>query len=250
MTVITYGRTESNRGAFELMVKSLIERHSLRTVCEVGAGARPLLEDEYVRERGLDCTLFDASEEQLQKAPSSCRKVVGDVYEYDADDLGPFDLIYSRSVAEHVKRGDLFHKAIHDLLVDDGFACHYFPTLYALPFVVNLLIPQQVSSIAKSLLIHGRRRSRYRKFPAYYSWCRGPSERQIRRLTEPGYDVLEYTGFFGHEHYYNHLPLLRKIHRGLMQVLVRHPSPHLTSFGMVVLRKRPDGPGATLDLGE
>ncbi|MCK4408852.1 MAG: class I SAM-dependent methyltransferase [Candidatus Eisenbacteria sp.] len=245
MTVVTYGETENNRGAFELLVKGLIERHSLRAVCEVGAGAKPLLEDEYVREHGLDCTLFDASEEELQEASSSCRTVVGDICAYDADNLGPFDLIYSRSVAEHIRRGDLFHKKIRDLLVDDGFACHLFPTLYALPFVVNVLIPEQVSTFGKSLLIHGRWRSKHKKFPAYYSWCRGPSERQITRLTELGYDVLEYTGFFGHEQYYNHLPLLRKVHRHLKRVLVRHPSPHLTSFGMVALRKRPDDPGST-----
>jgi uncharacterized UPF0146 family protein len=229
---ITFQRTLGDGTELEPPVRYLIETHSLKRICEVGAGRKPLLSDDYIREHGLDCTLLDASEHELSQALTSCTRVVADVGQ-----LGRFHLIYSRSVAEHIRRGCDFHRSIHGLLVDGGYACHHFPTLYALPFVMNILIPDEVATVLKSFLIHGKPRSEYTKFPAFYSWCRGPTRRQIERLTNAGFEVLEYTGYFGHEHYYRHLGPVRKIHRALVRFSLQHPSPHLTSFAMVTLRK-------------
>lgn len=78
------------------------------------------------------------------------------------------------------------------------------------------------------------------KFPAFYRWCRGPTQNQFARFRRIGYEVLAYRGFFGHE-YYNRLPGVRWIHERLTDVLVRHPVPALTTLACVILRK-PEAP--------
>ncbi len=45
-----------------------------------------------------------------------------------------------------------------------------------------------------------------------------------------------YRGFFGNI-YYSRIPILRDLHRVYTQYLVKHPTPYLTSFAQVVLRK-------------
>jgi hypothetical protein len=47
---------------------------------------------------------------------------------------------------------------------------------------------------------------------------------------------VQYWGFFGNI-YYTRIPILRNLHRAYTKYLVKHPSPYLTSFAQVVLRK-------------
>src|SRR5690606_5704293 len=85
---------------------------------------------------------------------------------------------------------------------------------------------------------------KFGKFPAYYRWCRGPTQRSMRRLERIGFHVDGYIGFFGHSGgvtygpgYYDAATPLRAFHESLARWLVRHPIPSLTSYAFVILSK-------------
>ena len=120
---------------------------------------------------------------------------------------------------------------------------HFFPTLFAFPFLMNRFLPERAARQAL-LAIRKRDLERHEKFPAYYSWCRGPTGAQIQRLTGLGWEIVDYVGLFGHGYYAN-IPVLRGAQRAFANMLVRHPLPWLTSYAYVVLR-RPLSPGANI----
>jgi 2-polyprenyl-3-methyl-5-hydroxy-6-metoxy-1,4-benzoquinol methylase len=205
--------------------------------CDVGGGAKPVLNPAQIERWQLDYLLLDTSQHQLDRAPDAYAKFRADILDPSAaSELlaagGRFDVVVSRWTAEHVSDGKRFHEAIFDLLAPGGYAIHFFPTLYSLPFVANLLLP---SALADALLRHAEP-GRTAKFPAHYRWCRGPTARQLRRLESVGFQIERYAGYFGH-HFYDSVPALRRAQRALAMMLVAHPLPALTSFALVVLRR-------------
>jgi len=212
----TYGRSSEARGNYSDLLARLIEDYSLKKVCEVGA-------------------LLDVSEEELSKANGDFKKVVLDICSPDFDLPEKYDLVFSKMLGEHVKDGELFHQNVLSVLSDGGLAAHFFPTLYAFPFIINRIIPESVAAWALNLLAP-RDAYRYAKLPSYYNWCRGPTRRQFRRFTDIGYEVAEYRGLFGHEGYYARMPAMRAASRAVSEYLARHPVALLTSYAWVVLR--------------
>src|SRR6185312_5672619 len=146
-----------------------------------------------------------------------------------------FDLVFSRMLAEHVRSGEHFHRNVFRLLRPGGVAVHCFPTLYSLPFPVNRAMPERWADAALRL-IQPRDRHQYAKFPAYYDWCRGPSPRAWRRLEGLGYEVVQYTGLFGHPYYGESGPLAW-LQQSVTRALLRHPVNALTSYAFLVLRR-------------
>jgi hypothetical protein len=59
----------------------------------------------------------------------------------------------------------------------------------------------------------------------------------IARFESLGYEVIEYTGYFGHEYYMKRLPWLHRIEELKSLFLVRHPVPQFCSYATLVLRK-------------
>ena len=234
---VSYGEHNEAWQTFESQVRTLIAAHGCRSICDVGGGANPLLSYEFIHSRGIDYTLLDISAAELAKAPPGFTTLVADVCDSNltSQAAGRFDLVFSKMVAEHVVSGEQFHRNVFELLAPGGLAFHFFPTLYCPPFLVNRLIPESVSSC---LLRVFAPRDKYQaaKFPAYYSWCRGPSRRMLRRFESLGYEVIQFRGFFGHN-YFNRVPLLRQLHRGLTSAAVRYPLPSLTSYAFLVVRK-------------
>ena len=220
---------------YSAFVQRMVQECGARKICDVGGGANPVLSLQFVNDNQLDCTVLDISSTELEKAPKGYKKLVQDI---EAEGSGPtdqFDLVVTKMMAEHLKNGRLFHKNIFSMLRPGGVAIHYFPTLYALPFLVNRLIPERLSSYMLDVFLP---RDRYQlgKFPAYYSWCYGPTSPMLKMLTEIGYEIMQYRGFFGNT-YYTRIPILRNLHRAYTQYLAKHPTPYLTSFAQVVLRK-------------
>jgi Methyltransferase domain len=204
--------------------------------CDVGGGAKPVLNPAQIERWQLDYVLLDASQEQLDRAPGAYTKSRADILDPAVTSGllagGQFDVVVSRWTAEHVSDGRRFHEAIFNLLAPGASAVHFFPTLYSLPFVANLLLP---SALSDALLRHAEP-GRTAKFPPHYRWCRGPTARQLRRLESVGYQVERYVGYFGH-HFYDSVPPLRRAQRALSATLVKHPLAALTSFALVVLRR-------------
>lgn len=236
MTKVTYADTSGAWHDFNAMIKRLIGEGSLKKVCEIGGGANPLLKPEYISVHGLDYTILDISEEELDKAPSEYKKLVADITVRSMNTQQQFDLVFSRMLAEHVRDAEIFHTNVRALMVEGGFACHFFPTLYALPFVINLMLPERLTDSLLHVL-SPRDRHKQGKFPAYYRWCYGPTGKQIERLESLGYAVSEYKGFFGHAGYYRKIPIIRDMHPYITRLLLEHPTPYLTSYAYVILKK-------------
>jgi SAM-dependent methyltransferase len=224
-------------------VHTLIESGS-KGVCDVGGGANPVASVADVQRFGLEYVVLDDSPDELQKAPSEYDTVVIDVEDRAAlerlvAERGSFDLVVSRWTAEHVAQGRSFHQQVHRLLRPHGSAVHLFPTLYSPVFVANRLLPHSVSAmIVPHVDKSGRERGgSHQSFRPYYSWCRGPTRRQLNRFGDIGFVVRRYVGFFGHP-YYARWTAICSAHEALSHWLVRHPAPALTSYALVVLERR------------
>lgn len=175
---------------------------------------------------------MDISATELAKAPDCYEKIVADICSRQ------LNFIFSRMLAEHVKDGAAFHGNVYRLLAPGGAAFHFFPTMWAPPFVLNRLLPERLGAAILHFIQSGRERGgRIGKFPAYYSWCRGPTLSQIARLKLLGYSVESYVGFFGHRGYYTKFPVLLKFHDSIVRWLLAHPKPWLTSFAYLTLAK-------------
>jgi SAM-dependent methyltransferase len=236
---INYGLTEDAWAGFLDKVRELIITRGCRTVCEIGGGANPALPLDFVQQHRLDYVIIDVSATELAKAPAGYRTRVQDVTGPIEGEQGTYDLVFSKMLAEHVKDGEVFHRNMHALLKPGGVAFHFFPTLYAPPYVLNLLLPERLTYRLLTLIQTGRENHGNKgKFPAHYRWCRGPTKRQLARLEAVGFHILNYTGFYGHAGYYKKMPMVERAHLALSRWLLRHPTPWLTSFAYAVLEKR------------
>ncbi len=214
-----------------------------RRFCDVGGGANPIVSTRKIEQLGLEYVLLDDSAEELAKAPAEYRTFQGNILDRARiSELlgqgGPFDVVASRWTAEHMPDGRAFHSQVFDMLRPGGAAVHLFPTLYSPPFLVNRLLPDAVSArILERSGGAGRvSESRHPKFPSYYSWCYGPSARQLKRLESVGFTIESYTGFYGHA-YYRRVAALEAAQRRLTALLLHRPVAALTSFALVVLRR-------------
>lgn len=204
-------------------------------VCEIGAGANPLLSRDERDRLGIAYTLVDIDAGELAKAPDDVCKIELDITSSPLP--RSFDLVVSMHLAEHVRDPKSMHRNVRSMLQPGGVAIHFFPTLYAAPFMINRVIPEK---LAERMLL---RLQPYRasegnrgKFPAYYRWCRGPTSRQLRRVLSIGFEVDEYIASFGHA-YYRHFPALQRLEDIKTQCLLRRPVPLLTSYAIIVLRR-------------
>ncbi len=233
---ITYRRSQEAWDNYQQTILDLIERYNCNRLCEIGGGANPALPMEYISSHGLSYTLLDISREELDKAPDGYEKMVADICDPQLQFEHQFDFMFSKMLAEHVPDGRRFHENVFRLLSPGGIAFHFSPTLFAFPFVVNLLIPDWLSAGLLNLF-SPRDKVREGKFPARYSWCRGPTSKHLQRFTDLGYDIDEVRGFYGHEDYYKKIPPLKAVHRMLVSRNLKKPNPITTSYVYLILRK-------------
>ena len=236
---IRYADSELVWVGYDRLIMETIEKYALKKVCDLGGGANPVLPLDYVKERGIEYTVLDLCKEELDKASDAYTKVVHDVMSAEIPPCAPFDLILTKMLAEHVPDGETFHKNIYAMLGKGGIAVHFFPTLYALPFLLNRLLPEWLGRALLKVLAP-RDRYHHDKFPARYSWCRGPTRSMQRRLEKLGYEIMEFWGLYGHRGYYLRIPFMVRFHDLIVKLLLKHPIPLLTSYAYIVLRK-PDG---------
>ena len=206
-------------------------------VCELGGGARPALDLEFLGRHGLTCLVVDASAAELEKAPRGYSTLVGDVSSPDfatGEHDGEYDVVFSRVVAEHVRDGAQFHRNARRLLRPGGIAMHFFPTLWWPPFIANRLLPETLAEQILHRLAPYRRADRG-KFPAYYHWCFGPTRRQLERFATVGFEVEHCVAYFG-EPSHTPGPILRGLNDAWTEWMLRRPSYHFTSYAGYTLR--------------
>ena len=220
---------------YEDLVVDWIGKVGAVDVCDIGGGRNPLLTPERVGELGLNYTVLDISQGELDLAPPEFDTVCADIAGQRFDTTDAFDFMFSKYVAEHVRSGELLHRNVLQALKPGGVALHYFPTLYCVPFMVNRIIPETLGSRILDVAAP-RDREREEKFPARYSWTRGPTRRQLERLQSVGFEVLEYTAGFGHD-YYRRIPVLRDVAERWFRMSERNEWYSFSSFAIVVLRK-------------
>jgi Methyltransferase domain len=222
----------------ESYLVSMIEKHSPRTLLEIGSGANPTLKTAHLARHKLRYITSDVDDCELRKAAPVYEARCFDVERgpLPEDLIAECDIIFSRMVNEHIRDGRAYHTNVRKLLRPKGLAIHCSATLHALPFLANFLMPAGLSGRLLDLFAP-RDRDEQEKFQAYYSWCRGPTRRMIGRFQELGYDVLSYYGYFGHGYYRSKLPVLDVLERAKARLLVRRPLPHLCSYAVVVLRR-------------
>jgi len=222
------------------MVLHLVEKQEVRSVCDFGGGANPVLSLDDIQRLGLRYLVVDASAEELAKTPPGYWTRALDLPTAPPVDLGGerFDLVVSKFVAEHVEDPAAFHTAVWDALRPGGFAAHFFPTLPSLPFVANRLLNGRESRRLIDLLQPGLRdrSGPFRKFRAYYRWCRGPSRRQYRRFESQGFEVVDYVVLVGHR-YYERFPAVQRAVDRVSRRAICLRQPALSTYAWVVLRR-------------
>jgi SAM-dependent methyltransferase len=218
-----------------------LEQLGAGKICELGGGARPAIELEFLERQQLSCLVVDISEAELLKAPAGYATLVGDVsssaFSTGGHD-GQYDLVFSRVLAEHVLDARQFHSNIRSLLKPGGIAMHFFPTLWWPPFIVNRLLPEAFAAKILLRLQPWRESSgRSGKFPAHYHWCFGPTAAQVARFAEVGFDVEHCVAYFG-ENSHAPGPILGRLNDAWTRWMVRRPNFHFTTYATYVLRAR------------
>lgn len=240
---ISYRYAQTAMDTLNLELRGLMGS-GVRRVCDVGGGANPVASVADVARLGIEYVVLDVSREEIAKAPPEYDSLLMNIDDRAAverlvAERGTFDVVVSRWTAEHVPRGRRFHDHIHRLLRPAGTAIHLFPTLYCPVFALNRVLPPRVTAFVVPHVDQSGREpgGAHETFRPYYSWCRGPTRRQVERLASVGFIVRRYVGFFGHP-YYARVSALRDASAALSHWLVRHPVPTLTSYALVVLERR------------
>ena len=225
--------------SFDDRLVELVQASGATDVGELGGGANPSLAVTRGAGRPVELTVLDISYDELAKAPSGVRKLRTDLCGDQPPVRERFDVVFSRMLCEHVPSGVRFHRNCRAMLRAGGNAMHFFPTVTALPFVVNRVLPEVLGErIVEAILPSRRRGGKHSKFPAYYRWCWGPTPQQLARYRSLGFDVVSYDAGIGHA-YYDKVPVLRDLERAKSRFLLEHPTPWLTAYALVVLRARP-----------
>lgn len=197
---------------------------------ELGAGRRPSFTLDEMPSTIQSYTVNDISPDELALLPQgyddACFDVGGDASNFTAH----YDVVFSRFLAEHVSDGEAMHRNVHQVLREGGVAFHLIPTLYAVPFVINRLLPERLTSWVLAKL--APRRAINPKFPAFYSMCYGNPERMGRKLAEIGYRKVEIRNFYGH-FYYEKIPVLRGVHRWFSDLAARRNWTALSSYAYI-----------------
>jgi SAM-dependent methyltransferase len=238
---VSYADWYTGLSEYRQRVLDLLEREKPATVCDVGGGAQPSLTRTEVEDNGVEYTLLDISQVELDKAPAEYVKVCLDVNAPLPAGHQRYDLVISHMLAEHVEDPISFHRNIFDLLTPNGVAAHMMPTFYDPAFLANQLLPSRLTTDLVRRAQPERDLGHFAgKFPAYYRWCRGPSRRHIRRFESLGFQVEAMTGYFG-TGYLGRVPRLDRMYqRSWVGTLLRHPAPLLTSYCWMVLRRPSD----------
>ncbi len=232
--------------AYEDYLKEIIRATQAKQVCDIGGGRNPSIDHAFITEHDLSYSLLDISQEELEAAPAGYSKIQADIGDRKVElPEASYDLCFSKMVAEHIQNGEVFHRNVYRLLKPGGVAIHFFPTLYTLPYVVNLVVPEWLSTLSLRVL-NPRDLVQHGKFPAYYSKCYGPISSQLKFLTLLDYDIIHYHAGFGHG-YYRRLPVVRDMAAAWSQLCREKNWFYQSCFSVMVLRRK-GGPESEVDI--
>lgn len=176
---------------FDRRILPSLLKPGLRTL-DVGGGKQPLIPPDVRQKFSLHVTGLDLSAEELAAAPAGSydATIVGDVGSVPL--AGPYDLIVSRTVLEHVPKTATAIRNLAGALAPDGVMAHFLPCSNAPFALLNRMLGPQISSRLLWTVFPQNRR--VAGFPAYYDECT-PS--RFRRSCESaGLEVVELNPYF------------------------------------------------------
>ncbi|MCX2711116.1 class I SAM-dependent methyltransferase [Mycolicibacterium sp. J2] len=222
---------------YDESVLALARREGVRAVAELGGGANPVVGDAQKWGFAEHRVVVDISEVELGKAAVDVRTRVADLCQPIEDELGTYDLVFSKMLCEHLPDPVVFHQNCFNLLRPGGLSVHFFPALGTFPFLVNKMIPEHTARRILDKVQPGRLdMPNLEKFPAYYRGTTGPTKTAFRKFEEFGFEVEQWKSSFGHT-YYSVIPPLHALENAKSNFLRRHPIPRLASLSVIVLRK-------------
>lgn len=223
--------------SYDDYVLETARRIDAKAVAELGGGANPIVGQDELWGFVPNRVVFDISSDELAKSHTSVEKRVADLCQPIVEGVGAYDLVFSKMLCEHLPDAEVFHRNCFNLLRPGGMSLHFFPTLFAAPFIVNRLLPEDLTRSIVRVVQPGRLDNpKLEKFPAFYNWCKGPTEKNLQRFRSVGFEIYEWRGGYGHT-YYTRVPPLQAAEEAKSKFLLRHPVRSLTSFAVIALRK-------------
>lgn len=220
-------------------VEALSRTFGLRRLIEIGGGRDPLFSPDEAQALAIELTINDISEEELRHAPEAfskaCFDIAGDLSNTGMT-MGAYDLAFSRMVFEHVKDGRRAWGNLCDILAPGGVAIAFVPTLYALPYLANLIIPESVSHRIVKMLYPHRTDDEDPKFPAHYSWTYGSERKLAPMLESVGFREAVVVPFYYHD-YFESIPLVRELDNLANRIAAARDWRFLTSYAYIAARK-------------
>lgn len=223
---------------YKRAVTELCKLLAARRLIEIGGGRDPLFARSEIENLGVEMTVNDISPGELAVLPAgyrtACFDVAGDISSV-AHLRNGFDFAFSRMVFEHVADGQQAWKNLYELLAPGGVGLIYIPTLYALPFVANRLLPDRLAAQIVKTIYKNRTDDEDPVFPARYSWC-FTDARLSKMLGAVGYREILVQPFYGHG-YYKPVPVIHKLQTWFSEIARRHDWRVFTSFAYIAVRK-------------
>jgi SAM-dependent methyltransferase len=188
-------------------LKQMILAHNYKSIADIGGGANPLLDEQFIAKNKIEYFLLDNSVSELKKAGAHYKTIEADATSHDDEFRRhtadrKFDLIVSHMLLEHLDNPLQAHRNFYNALNPDGRCVHIYPSPNNLPLALNRLLPQAVSACLLKLAQPGRDLGgARRKFKAYYRMCGAPSRTLTAAFEALGYTVVQHTGYVGHTYY-------------------------------------------------
>jgi len=217
---------------YKSTIQNLIAVLNARTILEIGGGRWPLLDGDEIRSKGIRYVVNDISSSELALAPPYVEKVCFDISQETASDsdhlAGKIDLMFSKMVFEHVSDSHQAYRNIYRLLSPGGVCLNFHPVLYSLPFVVNWMLPEQLSARLLHLFFPYRSPDKVPKHPAKYDHC-WVSKGEQEELRSIGFRSVYQVPFWHHD-YFQKIPGLYHADATLARVAERNNWTGLASF--------------------
>jgi 2-polyprenyl-3-methyl-5-hydroxy-6-metoxy-1,4-benzoquinol methylase len=223
-------------------LKSIVAERNYKVIADIGGGANPMLDQNFVARNGLQYCLLDHSSAELAKADKCYEKIeadAADTFESFRHATGGrrFDLIFSHMFLEHVANPLQAHANFYSALKPGGMCVHIYPSPNNLPLTLNRLLPEAVGALLIRIAQPARDLAgAQRKFKAYYRMCGAPGRALSAQFEAIGYSVTRHTGYIGHTYYERFKPAAL-VERRLRKFIHRLQLP-LTSGCLLVLERR------------
>jgi SAM-dependent methyltransferase len=204
---------------------------------EVGGGRAPLFTPAEAAAAGVAVTVNDVDARELSLGPAEFGKAQFDIADEVSPTLhGAFDVIVSHMVMEHVRDGRRAWSNMAALLAPSGVAMAFHPTLFAPPFLINLILPDSLTAPLLRFFFPIRHDGGYPKFPAWYDLCRSNPATIEPILKACGFRETLIAPFWGHS-YFQSMPGLREIDAAVQRIAEARDWRGLTTYAYTLARR-------------